>query len=94
MQYLAEWTTNLDEGNGTDVLMNRPRPSGMMYDNTTVIGSWIHAENMTELSAKFGSRIINNVSMAMPHSGVFAAARDPMNNIVQPQDFNVGIYVA
>ncbi|KAI4197897.1 MAG: hypothetical protein LQ350_005656 [Teloschistes chrysophthalmus] len=34
------------------------------------------------------SRIVVNVSMAMPHSGVFAAARDPINQIMQPQDLN------
>lgn len=65
----------------------------MMYDNTTVQGSWINVENMTEVSARFGSRIINNVSMAMPHSGVFAAARDPLNNIIQPQDLAVSGFI-
>ena len=60
-----------------------------MYDNTTVHGSWINQQNMTEVSEKFGGRIINNVSMAMPHAGVFAAARDPINDIMQPQDLNV-----
>jgi hypothetical protein len=30
------------------------------------------------------SRIINNVTMAMPHSGIYAAARDKKNGIMQP----------
>ena len=46
--------------------------------------------NMTVLSTKW-KRIINNVTMAMPHSGVFAAAQDPINAIVQPKELNVGI---
>lgn len=60
----------------------------MMYDNTTVQGSWINVKNMTDVSATYG-RTVNNVSLAMPHSGVFAAARDPINGIMQPQDLSV-----
>lgn len=75
-----------DEGNVTA----RPKPVGLLYDNTTVIGSWLsQAENMTTVSERFG-RIINNISMAMPHAGIFAAARDPRNGIRQP-DINVRI---
>lgn len=62
----------------------------MLYDNTTVKGSWIHQSDMGELSSKY-DRIVNNVTMAMPHSGVFGAARDPRNGIVQPQDLRVNV---
>lgn len=48
----------------------------------------VHNNGMTQLSAKY-NRIVNNVTMAMPHSGVFKAARDPRNGIVQPQDLSV-----
>lgn len=92
-QYLVQWTSNIDSGNGSAILGERPRPIGMLYDNTTVQGSWIHAQNITELSKNFTNRIINNVSMAMPHAGVFAAARDPLNNIIQPQNLSVSIRV-
>lgn len=62
----------------------------MLYDNTTVKGSWINVQNnsLTQLSANY-ERIVNNVTMAMPHSGIFKAARDPRNGIVQPQDLSV-----
>ena len=90
-QYLIEWTKNIDSGNGSAILGERPRPIGVLYDNTTVRGSWIHAQNITELSKKFADRVINNISMAMPHAGVFAAARDPLNDIIQPQDLSVGM---
>lgn len=63
----------------------------MLYDNTTVQGSWIHVYNTTERSETF-KRIINNVSMAMPHAGVFSAARDPLNDILQPEDLNVSMH--
>lgn len=48
----------------------------------------VSENNMTTLSANF-KRTVNNVTMAMPHSGVFAAAQDPINSIVQPRELNV-----
>ena len=74
MQWLGSWREGINTGNGSSDLNNRPQPTAMLYDNTTVYGSWINTENMTEVSEKYG-RIVNNVSMAMPHSGVFSAAR-------------------
>lgn len=62
-----------------------------MYDNTTVRESWINNYNMTDLSNNFNGQIINNISIAMPHAGVLAAAREPINNIMQPQDITIGI---
>jgi hypothetical protein len=39
------------------------------------------------------SRVINNVTLAMPHPGVIAAAKDPQNGIVQPAELEgVGEY--
>ena len=74
-------------------LSQRPVPLAMLYDNTTVQGRWIHVDNMTEISQKYSTRKYNrtvtNVTMAMPHAGIFAATRDPINNILQPQDLNV-----
>ena len=94
MQYLSNWTYNIARGIGTDDLSKRPMPVAMLYDNTTVQGRWIHVENMTNISQNFStsnySRIVTNVTMAMPHAGVFAASRDSINNIMQPQDLNVG----
>ncbi|KAI4251719.1 MAG: hypothetical protein L6R42_008275, partial [Xanthoria sp. 1 TBL-2021] len=92
MQYLSNWTSSRARGTGSDQLSQRPIPLGMLYDNTTIEGSWIHLENMTEISQKYSlddyKRIVMNVTMAMPHAGVFAATRDPINNIMQPQDLN------
>ena len=88
MQYLGVWTSNVDSGKVSADLKKRPLPVGMLYDNTTVQGSWISVSDMTAVSRKYG-RIVNNVTMAMPHSGVFAAAIEPINHIMQPQDFDV-----
>lgn len=94
MQYLSNWTKSVATGQGSNDLSKRPSPVAMLYDNTTIQGRWIHLENMTETSQKFSTsnynRTVTNVTMAMPHAGVFAAARDPINNILQPQDLNVG----
>ena len=88
MQYLPRWTNDVSNGNGSSDLNLRPKPVAMIYDNTTVEGSWIHKQNMTEVSNKY-RRIINNITMAMPHTGILAATRDPINNIMQPQDPSV-----
>lgn len=37
---------------------------------------------MAELNSTYG-RVINNVSMAMPHAGVLQAAADTNNGIIQ-----------
>ena len=60
----------------------------MLYDNTTVKGSWVDVWNMTDISNKHG-RIVNNVSLAFPHPGVAAAAQDARNKILQPAELGV-----
>ena len=63
----------------------------MLYDNTTIKGQWIEdTRNMTVLSKDL-SRTVNNITMAMPHSGVIAAAREPLNRVTQPQDISVSV---
>ena len=62
----------------------------MLYDNTTVQGTWIQVWNMTEISNQW-NKTVNNVTMAMPHSGIVKAARDPRNDIKQPQDLGVSV---
>lgn len=55
----------------------------LLFDNTTVTGSWISESNITANFETF-HRIVNDVTMAMPHAGVFFAARDERNGIIQP----------
>lgn len=90
MQYLTLWVDSIDSGNGSDALLERPDPVGMLYDNTTLRGSWTNVHNMTALSNKYG-RTVDNVTMAMPHAGVVAAVMDPINGLTQPQDLSVSI---
>ena len=88
IQYLTSWSEAIRVKNGSTKLSERPPPVGMLFDNTTIQGSWIQVADMPAVSKKF-DRVINNVTVAMPLSAVFGAARNPINNILQPQDLNV-----
>jgi len=64
----------------------------LFAQNTTVNGTWINTIDTKEIS-KQKNRIINNVTLAMPHAGVFQAARDPQSQIMQPEDLDgIGAY--
>lgn len=84
--YISAWSDLVKSKNSTSSnLASRLPPTGSLYDNTTVTGSWIDIGNMTELSLKYG-RMVNNITAAMPHGGIIAAATDPRNGIRQPVD--------
>jgi hypothetical protein len=88
INFLETWTTIEQEGVGSSKdLANRPKPPAMLYDNTTVAGSWVETSfgNITEAFEKYG-RIINNVTLSMPHSGLLAASKLANNGILQPTD--------
>ncbi|KAK4982912.1 hypothetical protein LTR66_009043, partial [Elasticomyces elasticus] len=93
-RYLANWQTLADSGNGSTVLANRPQGFGLLHENTTVTASWIeHNASLEDMADRHGGRIINNVSLAMPHAGVFQAARDAKNGILQPEELDgLGVY--
>lgn len=42
----------------------------MLYDNVTMVGTWIETQfsDVQQNSATYG-RVVNNVSLAMPHPG-------------------------
>lgn len=66
----------------------------MLYDNTTVTGSWVYTNtsDVTSSFTKYG-RVINNVTMSLPHAGVVAAAHATQNGILQPEELaGVGEY--
>ena len=89
MQYLAQWSGSNTSRTFSSNQKERPSPVAMLYDNTTVTGSWIEAKDMKKLSSDY-QRLVNNVTMAFPHAGVFTAAHDPTNKIKQPTDLEVG----
>ncbi|KAJ8131705.1 hypothetical protein O1611_g1919 [Lasiodiplodia mahajangana] len=73
---------------------DRPIAKHNLFDNTTVASSWIETEDgdMQEKSATW-NRVVNTVTLAMPHAGVYEAATDPINGILQPSELlGVGEY--
>jgi hypothetical protein len=95
MAWMDKWAGIKANGSGeSTIIVDRPQAVAQLYDNTTVQGSWImpNSSNMTSALGKYG-RIVQNVTMAMPHAGLFAAARESKNNIMQPQELDgVGGY--
>ena len=88
--YLRNWENAIGAGNaslGGTSYSQRPPPVAVMYDNTTIFGQWItpSSENITTDSRRHG-RLVQNVTMAMPHAGIFNAVREPRNHIIQPDD--------
>ncbi|KAF1929459.1 uncharacterized protein M421DRAFT_100553 [Didymella exigua CBS 183.55] len=86
-KYLADWDNRISADNVTSDQEKRPLGFGLLYENTTVTAQWVNIVNTTELSRQHG-RVINSVSLAMPHAGVFAAARDRNNDILQPEELD------
>lgn len=86
-KYLADWTTEANTGNSSSDQEKRPLGFALLYENTTITAQWIDISNTTQVSKDLG-RVINNVSLAMPHAGVFAAARDQRNGILQPEELD------
>jgi hypothetical protein len=86
-RYLSTWKQESRFGNGTSDQKRRPQGFGLLYENTTVTAQWINIIDTKEESKKHG-RAVNSVSLAMPHSGVFAAARDQRNDILQPEELS------
>ncbi|EHL03840.1 hypothetical protein M7I_0030 [Glarea lozoyensis 74030] len=93
--FLGTWAALKRTGGTSSSISERPPVPAMMYDNTTVTGSWVQTDysNITVAYSKFG-RVVNNVTLSMPHAGVFAAARHEDNEILQPDELGgTGQYV-
>lgn len=75
-------------GSRTD-LASRPVGTNLLHDNTTMTGAWIEREH-ANVTRKFEEhhRIVNNVTLAMPHPGVYAAATNRSNGFLQPDELD------
>lgn len=97
LAYMKTWQDVTGNGTvsvSTDDVYKRPVGTGLLNDNTTMYASWIEGE-FSDPGKQYETekRVINNVTMAMPHPGVYQAATDPVNNILQPNDLSgVGEY--
>lgn len=83
--FLKSWSIVAASGNGTSSLATRPRGTALLYENVTVTGAWIERRDPVDAAAAHGGRIINNVTLAMPHPGVVTASKDPINNLGSPE---------
>lgn len=91
--FLKRWTAISNSGNGTSDLRTRPAGTGLLNENITVTGSWVEMQDMSKVSSTYGNRIINNVSLAMPHPGLLQASLDPINHVVTPEgDQGLGVF--
>ena len=82
-KYLASWDAVVSAGNGTTDMKSRPQGFALLYENTTITANWVNVVDVATASAKYG-RVVNNISLAMPHAGVSLAAYDSKNGILQP----------
>ncbi|KAM0700516.1 hypothetical protein Q7P35_012237 [Cladosporium inversicolor] len=87
--YLGMWS-----GKGADSsFADRPNGTAWFSNDTTVIAPWVGREHDAAFLYPDTGIVINNVSIAFPHTGVATAARDPNNTIAQPEDLDgVGRY--
>lgn len=85
-RYVSDWATVSKNGNGSSDPSYRPKGFAMIFENTTVTAPWIDLENSdVTANSKQHQRIINNVTLALPHAGVPGAAWDEVNHILQPE---------
>ncbi|KAF4976815.1 hypothetical protein FZEAL_6556 [Fusarium zealandicum] len=96
LNFMTMWT-NINS-NGTDIvddLSVRPTGTTLLFDNTTMYSTWIETQ-YGNVSAQYdeSGRIINNVTLALPHPGVYSASTLGENGILQPDDLaGVGEYI-
>ncbi|KAM7209173.1 hypothetical protein V8F20_000511 [Naviculisporaceae sp. PSN 640] len=94
--FLSTWHDNppKNASSGVDIMTTRPPVTSILFENITVTAAWIEGEHSDpDLQWKAHNRTINNVTLAIPHPGVYLAATDPTNDILQPSDLaGVGEY--
>lgn len=97
LSFMKDWQTldgNITAGTPDSNMQSRPVGTAILYDNTTLISAWVNT-GFSDPKKAFDAhkRIVNNVTLAMPHPGVYAAATSPRNGILQPHDLSgVGEY--
>ncbi|KAF2108286.1 hypothetical protein BDV96DRAFT_587524 [Lophiotrema nucula] len=89
--YLSRWSIG-DLASTPHDQNHRLHIIGSLDENTTIIPAWIEHTDVQEASSRWG-RIVNNVTLAIPHRGIPETARDRRNDLLQPTDlFGSGSY--
>ncbi|OCK94764.1 uncharacterized protein K441DRAFT_677298 [Cenococcum geophilum 1.58] len=91
--YLEQWQDTGENHNGSIEQLERRAPS--ILDRKTLLqcqlnSSWVQSINMQDTFDKFG-RVVDNVTLALPHPGVLHAARSSTKSIPQPGEFDGGV---
>jgi hypothetical protein len=90
--FLATWSEFLESGNDTSNQEQRPAVVGLQYRNSTVVPQWINIINTSEVS-KLHQRVVNNVTLALPHIGVVDAIHNQRNLMPRSESSNsIGPY--
>lgn len=86
--YIQVWSDISDLGVdiGAD-LTNHPQAFSSVFPNVKIRGSWVQTEysNLSGNCQRYG-RIVNNITLSMPHAGIYGASQDERNKISQPID--------
>jgi hypothetical protein len=82
-RFMSYWSEIVGRGQGSTDQHLRPQGFGLFKENVTVNGSWIEVHSTKDVSQHFG-RPVNNVTLAMPHTGIVKSAQDERNGVVQP----------
>lgn len=71
LAFMTKWRDiNYNGSTASRNITERATAQAMLFDNITMIGSWIEGQySDTEENSKTHERIINNVSLALPHPG-------------------------
>ncbi|CAN9264984.1 unnamed protein product [Alternaria alternata] len=81
--FLANWNDVAEVDHNTTIgQKHRPAWIASPYADTKVVPQWIDIVDTAEMSRKH-KRVINNVSLALPHIGVVNAVRDQRNAMPQ-----------
>ena len=76
---MANWTSKTAGSKNPVALGDRPAPVSIYQNNITVEGSWVEPLTINPQNG----RTISNVTLAMPHAGIVAAAALKDNKLLQ-----------
>ncbi|CAN9192379.1 unnamed protein product [Alternaria alternata] len=92
VKYMSAWDDSAADSNPpwmSENLLQRKRISASLDNNVTVTTAWLDHHDVATESEKAG-RIVNNITIAVPHRGIPAAARNTQNDLLQPEDLHDG----
>ncbi|KAI0575936.1 hypothetical protein Alg130_09054 [Pyrenophora tritici-repentis] len=93
VRYMSAWDDNVarqDPPSWMSEKITERLPIGAALDNNiTVTTAWLDDHDI-EADSKKAGRIVNNITIAVPHRGVPSAARNTENDLLQPEDLHDG----